>query len=173
MKTRRIVTGRDSAGRETVLYDGPAPRQFAFPQVADFGGAVLWATPAATDGDPTGEVTSFVPAPGETRLFVMTLPPDSAMADPDIDFAGLGAAQLAAMPGLAETFEPDGMHTTPTTDYAIVLSGSLVLELGSGERTRLEHGDVVVQQGVRHAWRNPGDAPVEVLFVLVGAPGAT
>jgi mannose-6-phosphate isomerase-like protein (cupin superfamily) len=170
MTTRRIVTGHGPDGRETFLHDGPPPRSFAFTQIPAFAGSVLWATGGKTGGqdDPTEAIASFVPSPGETRLFLMQLPPDSAMADPALDFAALAAEQLAAMPGLAETFEPDGMHATPTVDYAVLLSGTVDAELGSGESTRLEPGDVVVQQGTRHAWRNPGDEPARLLFVLIG-----
>jgi len=28
---------------------------------------------------------------------------------------------------------------------------------------------VVVQLGTRHAWRNPGDRPAQLFFVLIGA----
>lgn len=61
------------------------------------------------------------------------------------------------------------MHTTPTIDYGIVLSGSICLELDEGE-VELNAGDVVVQRGTRHAWHNRGDAPCTVAFVLISSP---
>ena len=64
---------------------------------------------------------------------------------------------LAVSPGLAERFEPDGMHTTPTVDYAIVLDGEIWLELDEGRRRLLRQHDVVIQNGTRHAWRNKSD----------------
>jgi len=60
------------------------------------------------------------------------------------------------------------MHTTPTVDYGIVLQGEIVLELDAGHRTRLSAGDVVIQNGTRHAWRNLGDRAATVAFVLIG-----
>ena len=61
------------------------------------------------------------------------------------------------------------MHATDTLDYAIVIEGEAWLELDNGTRTRLTAGDVVIQQGTRHAWRNTSDRRVTVAFVLIGA----
>jgi quercetin dioxygenase-like cupin family protein len=43
------------------------------------------------------------------------------------------------------------------------------LELDDGEALDLNRGDVVVQNGTRHAWRNTGTKPVTMLFFLNGA----
>jgi hypothetical protein len=42
-------------------------------------------------------------------------------------------------------------------------------ELDNGETLHLKRGDVVVQNGTRHAWRNKGTRPVTILFFLNGA----
>jgi quercetin dioxygenase-like cupin family protein len=70
--------------------------------------------------------------------------------------------------------EPDnpGMHTTVTIDFEYVISGRVVLELDDGATVELGPGDTVVQNGTRHAWRNPFDEPVTLLVVLVGATKA-
>ena len=57
-------------------------------------------------------------------------------------------------------------HTTETVDYNILLSGELVLMVDAGEVT-LHPGDVVVQRNTAHAWRNPTNAPVHWVAVLV------
>jgi len=49
-----------------------------------------------------------------------------------------------------------------------VLDGTIVLELDDGETVALHKGDVVIQNGTRHAWRNPTDAPATVAFFVVG-----
>lgn len=74
------------------------------------------------------------------------------------------------MPGLGELFEADapGFHRSDTIDYGVLLEGELTLELDDGERV-LRQGDVVVQMGTRHAWRNTGNSPARMLFVMVGA----
>lgn len=40
------------------------------------------------------------------------------------------------------------------------------LELDDGKTLHLNSGDVVVQNGTRHAWRNKGNKPVTMLFFL-------
>ncbi len=67
--------------------------------------------------------------------------------------------------------EPDnpGMHTTRTIDYGIILSGEIDLELDEGE-VHLAAGDVVVQRGTRHAWRNRSEEPCRVAFILISSP---
>lgn len=61
------------------------------------------------------------------------------------------------------------MHTTPTIDYAIVLSGEVSLELDQGMEVLLRPQDVVVQNGTRHAWLNRSDTLAMVAFFMVGA----
>ena len=61
------------------------------------------------------------------------------------------------------------MHKTNTVDYAVVYDGEMWLELDDGETLHLKRGDVVVQNGTRHAWRNKGTEPVTMLFFLNGA----
>ena len=56
-----------------------------------------------------------------------------------------------------------------TVDYRVVYDGEISLELDDGETLHLRRGDVVVQNGTRHAWRNKGAKPVTMLFFLNGA----
>ena len=62
-----------------------------------------------------------------------------------------------------------GMHTSDSTDFALVTSGLVELELDDGVRVTLSAGDVVVQNGTRHQWRALGNEPATLLFVMVGA----
>lgn len=170
---RRVVTGHDEKGKSVVVSDGPVPRSREFASLPGWVSALPWATepgePATRTGeDPTPKVTSLLPASGGTRFIVLTMPPDTAMADPSFDPIAFDREQRADSPGLAELFEPDGMHATPTVDYGIVLQGEIVLELDDGLLTPLSTGDIVIQDGTRHAWRNRSDRPVTVAFVLIG-----
>lgn len=171
---RRIVTGHDGEGRAAVATDGVPPRTDVFRHVPGMVSRLVWATPAAPalpygGDDPTPAVTSIVPAPGESRLLIVTFPPDSVFGSPGFDPQAAQRENLAISPGLAELFEPDGMHQTPTVDYAIVLDGEVWLELDDGCAERLVQHDVVVQNGTRHAWRNKSTRPVTLAFVLIGA----
>ncbi|KAL4804543.1 Extradiol ring-cleavage dioxygenase, class III enzyme, subunit B [Aspergillus unguis] len=46
------------------------------------------------------------------------------------------------------------MHRTVSLDYGVVLEGEIELILDSGETRILKRGDVAVQRGTNHAWRN-------------------
>lgn len=65
--------------------------------------------------------------------------------------------------------ERPGMHKTPTIDYGIVLQGEITLELDCGS-VNLAAGDIVVQRATAHAWRNYGDTPCVMVFVLISSP---
>lgn len=171
---RRVVTGHDESGSSMVAQDGVAPRSDAFRHVPGMMSRLIWATEPAPalpcDGtDPTLSVTSIVPPRAGTRFLVVTFPPDSVFAAPGFDPAAAAAENLAISPGLAELFEADGMHTTPTVDYGIVLDGEIWLELDNGRAELLRRHDVVVQNGTRHAWRNKSDRSATLAFVLIGA----
>lgn len=47
------------------------------------------------------------------------------------------------------------MHRTVSLDYGVVLEGEVELLLDSGESRSMKRGDVAIQRGTNHAWRNP------------------
>lgn len=170
---RRVVTGTDASGRAVIALDAPPPRTDVFSTIPGLVSRMIWATTAESslpvDGkDPTPAVTSFVPSPGGTRMLVLTFPPDTVFQSPDFDPQAAAAENLKVSPGLAERFEPDGKHTTPTIDYGIVLDGEIWLELEDGIETCLKPFDTFVQNATRHAWRNKSDRPATFAVVLVG-----
>lgn len=172
---RRIVTGIDSQGRSVVISDATPPRSADFKTIPGFSETLVWATDGEKDidtsgEDPTESVTSFIPNAGGTRVVAMTFPPEASRENLTAAPEEIGAEFWAAMPGLAELFEPSGMHLTPTFDYAVVTRGELTLETDEGKLTTVRPGDVVVQNGTRHAWRNFTDEPTEVLVILVAPP---
>jgi hypothetical protein len=61
------------------------------------------------------------------------------------------------------------MHRTLSLDYAVVLSGEVVLVLDSGEERVVQTGEVVVNQGASHKWVNRGSDRCCMLCVMVGA----
>ncbi|MFI5798104.1 cupin domain-containing protein [Streptomyces sp. NPDC051677] len=174
---RRVVTGVDPSGKPVIVSDGEPPVTRQYTHTPGFARSLVWTTtaPPAPSADPTESVKSYVPAPGETIALTVTFAPASVYAEPGFDPAAAGAEQLEATPGLAELFELDnpGMHTTPTVDYGVVLSGELVLDLDGGETAVLKPGDLIVQNGTRHAWRNLGTEPATAFFVLIGAGGGS
>lgn len=172
---RRIVTA-ERDGRSYVLSDGPVANTHDFRNMPGFVTTLVWkadAVPALPhDGkDPVQPVVTMIPDPHGSTLIVVQFPPDSVMAAPGFDPAKAGAEQLEFLPGLAQSFDPDGSgkHRTQTVDYDIILEGELWLELDDGELCHLKAGDVVVQNGTHHAWRNLGDKPAKMAAVLIGA----
>ena len=175
MIIRRVVTGLDTKGCSIIVTDGPPSNAYAMRSAPGFAQAVLWSTSALpsipVDTDPAPSVKSLHPDVGETRCMMLSLPPDSAMSGPGFDPAAFAREGLEHSPGIFERMEPDapGMHRTDTIDYVFVVEGEVWLELDDGLDTRLQAGDVVVQTGTRHAWRNKSQKSAKLFSVLIGA----
>ena len=57
-------------------------------------------------------------------------------------------------------------------DYGIVISGEVELELDNGAVEACRAGDVIVQRGTMHLWRNvSADTPCRIVFVLTESAG--
>ena len=61
------------------------------------------------------------------------------------------------------------MHRTKSLDYAVVLSGEIVLGLDGGDEKTVRQGQIIVQQGVNHSWENRGEVTCQIIFVMIGA----
>ncbi len=62
------------------------------------------------------------------------------------------------------------LHRTVSLDYGVVIEGAVELVLDSGEVRTLQRGDVAVQRGTMHLWRNASKTEwVRMLFVLQGS----
>lgn len=59
------------------------------------------------------------------------------------------------------------MHRTVSLDYGVVLEGEIELVLDSGEIRLMRRGDVSIQRGTMHAWRNKSQTEwARMLYVL-------
>jgi len=59
------------------------------------------------------------------------------------------------------------MHRTVSLDYGVVLIGEVELVLDSGEVRLMKPGDICVQRGTMHAWRNTSKTEwARMLYVL-------
>lgn len=176
MRARRVVTGHDALGRACVVSAGPVDGDEAFIHSPGFRAALLWKTEAGPQvggkgGGQSEVVSSVLPGPGGTCAMLVTFPPSSHDLPSEAQRQAAGEEMLARLPGLAERFEVDapGFHRTDTIDYGVLLEGELTLLLDEGEACVCTAGDIVVQRGTRHAWRNTGNTPARVLFVMVDA----
>lgn len=172
---RRVVTGHDSKGRSTIVSDGALTRLHEYKSLPGLTSGIAWVTepgqPVSRQGvDATVDVKSVVPLPGGVTVHVLVIPPDTAMASPEFDAVGFIEEASEHLRGLAELFEPELMHATPTVDYVILVEGEIWMETDGGRVTHLKQGDILVQNGTRHAWRNRSDKPAVMVVVMVGAP---
>ncbi len=158
VSVRRVVTGASAGQAAHVTADGAAPAtgMDGYPGLEI---ARLWSTEggeldgSGLEGDrPSAD---FYPPAGGTRFVRITYPPGFGASDADA-----GDSMFARLL----------MHRTATVDYGIVLAGELTLVLEDGSETPLRAGDVIVQNGVVHGWRNTTQAAAVVAFVLVGYP---
>ncbi|UPK92411.1 hypothetical protein LCI18_003346 [Fusarium solani-melongenae] len=59
------------------------------------------------------------------------------------------------------------MHRTISLDFGAVLEGEVDLILDSGEKRTMKRGDISVQRGTNHAWKNRSDTSwARMLYVL-------
>lgn len=173
MPTRRVVTGHNEEGRSVFVDDGPV-EPLTSPAMPGVEMLYLWGHDAPQPYPDAGAepdwTTHFPPREG-SRFVVFSLPPAGHPVPEDAGTAEARADADAKFPGLLDVYEADdpGMHTSDTTDFAVVLSGQVVLELDGGAERVLGPGDVVVQNGTRHRWINRFDERVTIGFVLIGA----
>ena len=180
MKIRRVVTGKNAEGKSVVISDGSSPGEMVLQHTPGFISSPQWKIDGAPDltkrghADPMVAGGTLLAPAGGSVFWLITFPPDSVMMSPNWKPELAGPEHGKAAPGIAERFEMEnpGMHQTPTVDYVTVIKGTMVLELDDGKTVELHPGDTVVQQGARHAWRNPSDQPVTISVVMLGATAA-
>lgn len=177
MNVRRVVTGHDQAGKAVFVSEVQVePITASLAPGAEFHR--LWGSdtaPTFPDNGAMPHYATYFPPIGGFRVWFFSLPPrgrgtngNTAASTPD---PAVLSELEANLPGLAKYLEPDapGMHTTPTVDFEVVLSGEIVLELDDGASRTLRAGDTIVQNGTRHRWRNDGDVPAVIAVFVCGA----
>jgi quercetin dioxygenase-like cupin family protein len=141
---RRIVTGHNTDGRAVVVSDESLPVD-PIPS-GDAAFSLVWTT-ATVPADNNDETD------GRTRDAGLTLNQGSVIRIVDM------------LPGGTSP-----MHRTNSIDYGIVLSGKVELELDDGAVTTARSGDIIVQRGTMHLWRNPSATETcRIVFVLIEA----
>jgi quercetin dioxygenase-like cupin family protein len=137
---RRVVTGLNAEGKSCVLIDGPILT------MGGGGGGLAWRTESLpADNSPTtdceGGTFGFeMMHSGGSMFMVMDFGPDS----------------------------PAFWHATDTLEYVAMLSGEIVFETETGEVT-LKAGDVLVDRGIVHSWRNDSGQPARAAITILPA----
>ena len=137
---RRVITGLNAEGKSCVLIDGPLV------SLGGNGGLLAWRTEGLpADNSGTGD------CPGGTFGFEMMHSGGSMFMV--MDFAADG---------------PAFWHATDTVEYIAMLSGEMVFETETGAVT-LRAGDVLVDRGIVHSWRNDSGAPARAAITILPA----
>ena len=170
---RRVVTGHDEQGRSRVV-DDQNVEAITSALMPGFAAYRLWGRdqrPAFPNDNSPSDVETWFPPREGSRFMIITHPPEGMTPPSDVDTDAAAAELERQMPGVMTSMEPDGsgMHTTDTMDYLMVVQGEATLELDDGERAVVRTGDVVIQNGTRHVWRNYGTEPCTIVAVAVGA----
>lgn len=173
MGVRRVVTGHDGQGRAVFASDGEV-EPIRIDLLPGFELLRVWGgDEPASFPDEGSHPTSpeYFPPLGGFRFGLFTVPPDAVGVPADLDIEAALTEMEERLPGMAAHMEPDnpGMHTTASVDFEFIVSGRVVLELDDGVTKELGPGDTVIQNGTRHAWRNPFDEPCTMVVALVGA----
>ncbi|MCG6120395.1 MAG: cupin domain-containing protein [Blastomonas sp.] len=141
---RRIVTGHDAAGKAVFRSDDLLPVE-PIPS-GDAAFSLVWTT-ATVPADNNDETD------GRLRDAGLTLHQGSVIRIVDMLPGGISP-----------------MHRSSSIDYGIVLSGAVELELDDGAVTTAQAGDIIVQRGTVHLWRNPSASETcRIAFVLIEA----
>ena len=157
MQVRLVVTGHDDKGHSVIGRDEKVDAM-SRPGVGDL--ALLWSAdePATyPDAGDNPAAPALFPPVGGIRFIMATYLPG--------DFVASGS-----LPGMhIDDDDKPGMHRTDSTDFGVLLSGNIVVELDDGAELLLSPGDVVVQNGTRHRWRVVGDMPATMAAFIIGA----
>lgn len=142
MKVRRVVTGHKPDGKATVIIDEESQDTVSFRPGAKVWN--IWSTDRLpADNEDTADGAKQITGTAKKNGSVFRV----------IEYA----------PGVTPR-----NHRTDSIDYAIILSGEIVMELDDEEVT-LRAGDVLVQRGTIHNWVNRTDKPCIIAFVLIDA----
>ena len=143
LKQRRVVTGHDANGKAVVLKDEIS--QNVSSRRAGQEGCVVWAT-HQSPADNNDEADRSTAQTGTTSV------------------GGTVFRIVRYEPGVQPR-----MHRSNSIDYAVVLEGSIVMQMDNGVEVTLNRGDALVQRGTVHNWINRGTVPCVIAFVLIDA----
>lgn len=143
-KIRRVVTGHTTEG--TAIFASDETFETIVIPSGDAAMATIWTT-ATVPADCNDEVD------GRKRDAGTTLK---------------GGSVIRVVDMLPNASSP--LHRTNSIDYGIVISGKIELELDNQVFKAIEEGEIIVQRGTIHKWRNPSDSEIcRIVFVLTEA----
>jgi quercetin dioxygenase-like cupin family protein len=154
-ESRRVVTGHTPEGKSTVLYDS------RLPMLEKDAGVGARQEDRAGTAERVIWVTRGFPVDNDDPADTASLKVGTAVS------GGTVFRIVQYAPGVAPR-----RHRTNSVDYAVVLSGSIELQLDTAT-VQLNPGDVLVQRGTIHNWMNNGTEPCVMAYILIDARPAT
>ena len=154
---KRFVTDHDSAGKAVFTQRVGEDLNFKDLQQLPFENASA----------PAKSVLAYA-----TKEFPTTLKEEADIATyegflikpPGVSIPGGTVLRLLDIPPSA--ISP--MHCTKSLDYAIVLEGKVLAGLDSGEEKLMNRGDILIQRGTNHNWKNASETEwARVVFILM------
>jgi quercetin dioxygenase-like cupin family protein len=141
---RRIVTGHTPEG--TAVFTSDEEFETVIIPSGDAAMTTLW-------------TTATVPADCNDET-------DGAKRDAGTTLKGGSVIRIVDMlPGASSP-----LHRTDSIDYGIIISGEIELELENNVSKRIGAGEIIVQRGTIHKWKNPSETVVcRIVFVLIEA----
>ncbi len=141
---RRIVTGHNLEG--TAVFTSDEEFEPLIIPTGDAAMSTLW-------------TTATVPADCNDEI-------DGAKRDAGTTLKGGSVIRIVDMlPGASSP-----LHRTDSIDYGIVISGEIELELEDEVYKKIGAGEIIIQRGTLHKWRNPSKTEVcRIVFVLIEA----
>lgn len=147
----RVITSHDSEGK--TIFSSSLPEALEWQELADGARFSL--------GYATNEFPVELSKDGDVQTYSDYLQNLPGIAIP----GGTVLRYVDMMPGALSP-----MHRTMSLDYGVVVEGEVELVLDSGEVRLLKRGDIAVQRGTNHAWRNASKTEsARMLYVLQGA----
>jgi hypothetical protein len=158
LQVRQVVTGHDAEGRAVFVRDEQVDGT-PIPGLGEI--AFLWGAdePATypNAGDNPAAAGPYPPLGGIRFLIGRWYSPDGVVAPEPVPRMHI------------EDGDEPGFHRTDSTDFGVLISGNLALELDDGAEVLLSPGDVLVENGTRHRWRVVGDVPATLVSFIIGA----
>ncbi|KAH8890088.1 hypothetical protein GQ53DRAFT_595971, partial [Thozetella sp. PMI_491] len=141
---RRVITGHDADGKSVFTHDGqvesvdpktkkPAENPDA-PTITLIHRTTGW--PVTNQG-------------GEDELDIANL----QRTKPDGTLKGV-VCEVVTMPPSKEGAAAFPPHRNTSMDYGVVISGAVTLVLDNGVEKTMKVGDVYIQRGTMHSWKN-------------------
>jgi len=176
---QRLITTHDSSGK--AIFSKDLPSESSFRQVSLGANFFLGYTTKGFPVDLNADNADAVPKDVQSYEKDLNSPPGGLSITNGtlglfsrseviliLEVSNLGTALRFV--DFAPSKEPY-MHRTESIDYGVVLEGVMELILDSGEKRIMKRGDVCVQRGTMHAWKNitENEGWARMLFTLVAA----